>query len=177
MQSAKWQPFCSTLKCVNPSSTWPVYVHTEPKLDHCFIIFEIGISGTCSSYYILLTQGLFNFYTLKPAWISSHMPSKVWDEINYPFPNFSGPIKVWLWVSLVSWYFAMNVINNPCMGAILLHVSKRGLWLKMEILTHTRPRDMARSRPPFWIFSFAAWKWVNMDGNWRNFDGNISSYV
>ena len=44
-------------------------------------------------------------------------------------------------------------------------------------LTHTRPRDMARSRPPFWIFSFAAWKWVNMDGNWRNFDGNISSYV
>ena len=46
-----------------------------------------------------------------------------------------------------------------------------------DILTHTRPRDMARSRPPFWIFSFAAWKWVNMDGNWRNFDGNISSYV
>ena len=45
------------------------------------------------------------------------------------------------------------------------------------LLTHTRPRDMARSRPPFWIFSFAAWKWVNMDGNWRNFDGNISSYV
>ena len=47
----------------------------------------------------------------------------------------------------------------------------------IRILTHTRPRDMARSRPPFWIFSFAAWKWVNMDGNWRNFDGNISSYV
>ena len=46
-----------------------------------------------------------------------------------------------------------------------------------RILTHTRPRDMARSRPPFWTYSFAAWKWVNMDGNWRNFDGNISSYV
>ena len=47
----------------------------------------------------------------------------------------------------------------------------------LQLLTHTRPRDMARSRPPFWIFSFAAWKWINMDGNWRNFDGNISSYV
>ena len=47
----------------------------------------------------------------------------------------------------------------------------------LKYLTHARPRDMARSRPPFWIFSFAAWKWVNMDGNWRNFDGNISSYV
>ena len=28
--------------------------------------------------------------TLIPAWISNHMPSKVWDEITYPFLNFSG---------------------------------------------------------------------------------------
>ena len=25
-----------------------------------------------------------------PAWISNHMPSKVWDEITYPFLNFNG---------------------------------------------------------------------------------------
>ena len=25
-----------------------------------------------------------------PAWISNHKPSKVWDEITYPFPNFNG---------------------------------------------------------------------------------------
>ena len=24
------------------------------------------------------------------AWISNHMPSKVWDEIFYAFPNFNG---------------------------------------------------------------------------------------
>ena len=25
-----------------------------------------------------------------PAWISNHMPGKVWDEITYPFLNFNG---------------------------------------------------------------------------------------
>ena len=28
--------------------------------------------------------------TLNPAWISNHTPSKVWDEITYPFLNFNG---------------------------------------------------------------------------------------
>ena len=28
--------------------------------------------------------------TLIPAWISNHMPRKVWDEITYPFLNFNG---------------------------------------------------------------------------------------
>ena len=28
--------------------------------------------------------------TLIPAWISNHMPCKVWDEITYPFLNFNG---------------------------------------------------------------------------------------
>ena len=67
----------------------------------------------------------------------------------------------------------------PCDEVIMTVIYrcwKSTLWSQYE-LTHTRPRDMARSRPPFWIFSFAAWKWVNMDGNWRNFDGNISSYA
>ena len=27
---------------------------------------------------------------LMPARISNHMPSKVWYEITYPFPNFNG---------------------------------------------------------------------------------------
>ena len=34
--------------------------------------------------------------TLIPAWISNYMPSKMWDEITYPFPNFNGcTIGVW----------------------------------------------------------------------------------
>ena len=38
--------------------------------------------------------------TLIPAWISNHIPAKVWDGITYPFPNFSGcTIEVWEWIS------------------------------------------------------------------------------
>ena len=38
------------------------------------------------------TLGPFYYYglTLIPAWISNHMPGKVWDEITYPFLNFNG---------------------------------------------------------------------------------------
>ena len=38
------------------------------------------------------TSGPFYLHglTLIPAWISNHMPSKVWDEITYPFLNFNG---------------------------------------------------------------------------------------
>ena len=38
--------------------------------------------------------------TLIPAWISNHTPSKMWDEITYPFPNFnSAAIEVLEWIS------------------------------------------------------------------------------
>ena len=36
--------------------------------------------------------------TLILAWISNHLPSKVWDEITYPIPNFNGyTVEVWEW--------------------------------------------------------------------------------
>ena len=38
--------------------------------------------------------------TLIPAWISYHMPGKVWDEITYSFLNFNGAtVKVGEWIS------------------------------------------------------------------------------
>ena len=37
--------------------------------------------------------------TLIPAWISIHMPGKVWNEISYTFPNFNScPVEVWEWI-------------------------------------------------------------------------------
>ena len=37
-----------------------------------------------------------------PAWICNYIYYKLWDEITYPFPNFSGhTIKVWEWISNV----------------------------------------------------------------------------
>ena len=38
---------------------------------------------------------------LIPAWISNHKPSKVWDEITYPFLNLND-------------YFIVDVITYSC---------------------------------------------------------------
>ena len=36
--------------------------------------------------------------TLIPAYLSNHMPNKVWGGITYPFPNFRGAtVEVWEW--------------------------------------------------------------------------------
>ena len=39
-----------------------------------------------------LNAGAFYWHglTLIPAWMSNHMPGRVWDEITYPFLNFNG---------------------------------------------------------------------------------------
>ena len=56
-------------------------------MKHIFIAHEqksfFGKSST--------TSGPFYQYglTLIPAWISNHMPSKVWDWVTYPFLNFN----------------------------------------------------------------------------------------
>ena len=46
----------------------------------------------CEFYELLMTSGPFYYHglTLISAWISNHMPSKVWDEITYSFLNFNG---------------------------------------------------------------------------------------
>ena len=50
-----------------------------------------------------------------PAWISNHMPSKVWDEIINPFPNFNGcTVEVWEWISNFTPHFIMDLITYPC---------------------------------------------------------------
>ena len=50
-----------------------------------------------------------------PIWISNHMPTNVWDEIIYPFPNFNGATgEVWEWISNFLPYFIMDVIIFPC---------------------------------------------------------------
>ena len=48
-----------------------------------FVMLLIWRLDTCGPFYL---HGL----TLIPAWISNHMPVKVWDEITYPFLNFNG---------------------------------------------------------------------------------------
>ena len=46
------------------------------------------------------------------AWISNHIPSKVWDEITYLFPNFNGcTIEVWERICNFIPHFIIGVIT------------------------------------------------------------------
>ena len=48
------------------------------------------------------------------AWTDNHIPSKVLDEITYPFPNVNGwTIQIWEWVSNVVPHFIMDRIIYP----------------------------------------------------------------
>ena len=54
------------------------------------------------------------FYLI-PAWINNRMPSRVSEEINYPFPNLDGcTVVFWDWISDISPHFIMGVIIYPC---------------------------------------------------------------
>ena len=43
-----------------------------------------------SNPFIQYTIGVSTLRSDEKEWISNHMPSKVWDEITYPFLNFNG---------------------------------------------------------------------------------------
>ena len=73
---------------------------SEKKLYWLKIHWELFLSssnGLVPNWGPFYWHGLF----LIPAWISNHMPSKVWGEISYPFANFNGCIfKAWEWIKL-----------------------------------------------------------------------------
>ena len=48
------------------------------------------------------TRALSLLTWINPAWISYHIPSKVWDEFIHLFPNFNGDgatAEIWKWTS------------------------------------------------------------------------------
>ena len=43
----------------------------------------------------------------------NYMPSKVWDEIDNPYPNFNGiTVEVWEWMNIFIPHIIMDVISN-----------------------------------------------------------------
>ena len=72
---------------------------------------------------------IFTNITLIQASISNHIPSKVWDAITYPFPNFKGWIvKIYEWISTFIPHFVIDPITYLCtLGLQLIHISKWGL--------------------------------------------------
>ena len=55
------------------------------------------------------------------------MPSKVWDEITYPFPTFNGcTVEDWEWIRNFIPQIIIGVIYLSMLGLKFNHVSKRG---------------------------------------------------
>ena len=80
--------------CLTKVSKWwtvfPLVVGCWNNLRCIILSYDLGL--------LLLTLTWVNLNTL--AWISNHIPSKVWVWITYPFPNFNGyTIEVWDWTS------------------------------------------------------------------------------
>ena len=51
------------------------------------------------------------------------MPSKVWDEITYPFPNFNAyTVEVWTWMGNSILHFIIDITTYP--GINLIHTSE-----------------------------------------------------
>ena len=80
------------------------------------------------SFKDILSPTFFMVYTISTMslWISSHMHSKVWNEITYPFPTFNGcTVEVWEWVSyFIPNYNGWNYLSLP--GLQFIHFSQRG---------------------------------------------------
>ena len=60
-----------------------------------FVLNAIGIDYWDPLY----LHGLISI----PAWINTYIHDNVWDEINYPFPNFNGcTVEIWVWIVILS---------------------------------------------------------------------------
>ena len=102
-----------------PFSSGTCYVYRENTCNmarHCKLRFHFNCIQCCDRKCPLWNpwqgnQGL----SLISAWISkisNNIHYKVWDEITYPFQNFSRCTEIWKWVN--SFHFIMDVITYPC---------------------------------------------------------------
>ena len=72
----------------------------------------------------LIKVRLWLILTFIAAWTSNHMPSKVWNEITYPFPNFHGcTIEVWEWIrNFIPHFIMIAIIYRTCWHKVYLRL-------------------------------------------------------
>ena len=90
------------------------FVITQPSRILSVLINDCHAKGQYVQIFMSNDQGPFYklWLALVSRWISNHMPGKVWNEINYPFPYLHGcTTEVWKWVSIVFLHFIMDMIT------------------------------------------------------------------
>ena len=81
-------------------------VRQATAMDEIKLVHASSILGPFSQYRL----------TLIPAWISNHIPNKVWDEITYSSPNLNGcTVEVWWWIcNLFPTLYDAGIKVKPC---------------------------------------------------------------
>ena len=96
------------------------------SIEHLFLPYLVPNGVNCSLWYGRSTIRILSYnlgpgphlliwFNFTPVWISNHMPSKVWDEITYLFPNFNGVVvgvlkSIWNFIP----HFIIGAITYPC---------------------------------------------------------------
>ena len=115
MSSAKWRPFCLGLNVlISLMTSFPAYPAVGwrgsarvPALQGRRLPNDLWWSWSQAAH-------LPAPWYLQRSRISNHMPSTVWDEITYPFPNSNGcTVEVWEWISNFIPHFMSVVISFP----------------------------------------------------------------
>ena len=96
-----WRPHPETVTTRNGHKP-ERFLHTIPRIMHTtHVLLRFVV--------VVKYRSLFPI-TPVPAWISNHMASKVWVEINHPFLNFNvTTVEVWQWVSNFIPHIIMDV--------------------------------------------------------------------
>ena len=80
---------------------------------HCFCsgIVTVPVMTCCS--FVAASRSWASFTNIViPAWISNHMPRKVWFEHTYSFLSFNGcTVEVWWWISNFAPHFIIGMIT------------------------------------------------------------------
>ena len=87
------------------------------SLQFCFTVHHVNICTglfCCGHISNSSDPSYQHGLTLAPRWKSNHMSSKVYGDINYPFPKFNGEaVEVLVWISNFISHFVMDTITYP----------------------------------------------------------------
>ena len=115
MWSGKWWPFCLCLNVLIRSQhwwRWMSWCHQATSRS-----LRQGWPRSRLPYVINRPQCIYMMdrLTSLPEWISNHRPTKLWEEIIYPFLNFK-----WISNSISLYYGHDNLSKGPALGDILI---------------------------------------------------------
>ena len=104
---------------------YPNHLKSKPNKVSSYVLFTVSILVFIVMTTVALYQDIISYHIVEYwasqipealywhgltlimlGWIINHRPSKVWDEITYPFPIFNGcTVEVWKWRSNFITYF------------------------------------------------------------------------